>query len=401
MSTSPDIPASVIREVAVLGATGSIGASALDVIARHPDRLHANVLAAGSKVDALLALCRTHQPRHAVIADEQAFAALRDGLKQAGLSTQAHAGGQALQDLVAGDACDTVVAAIVGAAGLSSTLAAASAGKRLLLANKESLVLAGELLMRTARDAGAVIVPIDSEHNAIFQCIPDGNDQACLRRITLTASGGPFRGRSRSQLANVTPAQAIAHPKWDMGPKISVDSATLMNKGLEVIEAHHLFRIAHDRIEVLVHPQSLVHSLVEFVDGSTLAQLGLPDMRTALAVGLGWPDRIASGVAGLDLLQHGRLDFEAPDMDAFPCLQLAFDALAAGGTAPAMLNAANEIAVSAFLQDRIAFLSIPALVQDTLAALAAVPADSLETLLAADAQARRHATHCIEQGLAA
>jgi 1-deoxy-D-xylulose-5-phosphate reductoisomerase len=385
------------RSIAVLGATGSIGTSALDVIARHPDLLHAGVLAAGSNVDALLALCATHRPRHAVIADESAYATLRDGLRELGLSTQAHAGAAALDALVAGNDCDTVVAAIVGAAGLSSTLAAARAGKRLLLANKESLVLAGELLTGVARDAGARIVPIDSEHNAIFQCLPDDNARNGLQRIFLTASGGPFRGRTRAQLADVTPAQAVAHPKWNMGPKISVDSATLMNKGLEVIEAHHLFCLPGERIGVLVHPQSLVHSLVEFVDGSTLAQLGLPDMRTALAVGFGWPARIASGVAGLDLLAHGRLDFEPPDLDAFPCLRLAFDALAVGGTAPAMLNAANEIAVSAFLQGRVGFLSIPALVEDTLSALPRQPADSLDILIAADADARRHATQAISR----
>ncbi|HVI25010.1 MAG TPA: 1-deoxy-D-xylulose-5-phosphate reductoisomerase [Xanthomonadaceae bacterium] len=381
-----------MKRVAVLGATGSIGASALDVIARHPDRLRAGVLAAGSRVDALVALCVAHRPAHAVIADEGGYAALRDGLAAAGLDTQAHAGDAALEALVAGDACDTVVAAIVGAAGLASTLAAAHAGKRILLANKESLVLAGELLMDAARAHGACIVPVDSEHNAIFQCLPDADARAGLRRILLTASGGPFRGRARDSLRAVTPAQAVAHPKWNMGPKISVDSATLMNKGLEVIEAHHLFGVGADAIDVLVHPQSLVHSLVEFVDGSTLAQLGLPDMRTALAVGFGWPQRIASGVAGLDLLQHGRLDFEPPDLDAFPCLRLAYAALAAGGTAPATLNAANEVAVSAFLQGRIAFLDIPALVEDTLAALPAAPARSLDALRDADAAARVHAT---------
>ena len=380
-----------MRNVAVLGATGSIGTSALDVIARHPDAMRASVLAAGSRVDALVELCRTHRPAHAVIADETAYAALRDGLRAAGLDTQAHAGAQALAELAAGDGCDTVVAAIVGAAGLDSTLAAARAGKRLLLANKESLVLAGELLMRTAHDAGATIVPIDSEHNAIFQCLGGCQDRAEVARIVLTASGGPFRGRTRADLAAVTPAQAVAHPKWDMGPKISVDSATLMNKGLEVIEAHHLFGLPGERIDVLVHPQSLVHSLVEFIDGSTLAQLGLPDMRTALAVGLGWPRRIASGVGGLDLRAHGRLDFEAPDLDTFPCLRLAYDALAAGGTAPAMLNALDEIAVSAFLQGRIAFLDIPATIEDGLAALPVTPADSLDALLDADARARAFA----------
>lgn len=380
------------RRVAVFGATGSIGASALDVIVRHPDRYRATVLAAGTQVQALVALCAVHRPLHAVIADEARYAELRDGLRAAGLDTQPHAGAAALDQLAASDACDTLVAAIVGAAGLSSTLAAAEAGKRILLANKESLVLAGELLMQRATAAGAEIIPIDSEHSAIFQCLRSRDaslDQAGVRRILLTASGGPFRGRSRAELAEVTPAQAVAHPKWSMGPKISVDSATLMNKGLEVIEAHHLFNIPGERIEVLVHPQSLVHSLVEFVDGSTLAQMGLPDMRTTLAVGLGWPQRIESGVAGLDLLAQGRLDFEAPDTDAFPCLGLAWQAMAAGGTAPAVLNAANEVAVSAFLQGRVAFLAIPSLVANALSTLPTASADTLEGLLAADQRARQ------------
>jgi len=290
-----------------------------------------------------------------------------------------------------------VVAAIVGAAGLSSTLAAARAGKRLLLANKESLVLAGELLMREVAASGATLVPIDSEHNAIFQCLPEGRADG-VARIILTASGGPFRGRSREALADVTPAQAVAHPKWSMGPKISVDSATLMNKGLEVIEAHHLFGMPGGRIDVLVHPQSLVHSFVEFVDGSTLAQLGLPDMRTTLAVGLAWPERVASGVAGLDLIaQGGRLDFEPPDLQAFPALRLAFEALDAGGTAPAQLNALNEEAVSAFLQGRIGFLDIPALVEDGLAALPPTRAESLDVLHAADQAARRYAHAAISR----
>ncbi len=379
------------RQVAILGATGSIGTSALDVIARHPEQMRASVLAAGSNVDALLALCRTHRPDHAAIADPTLFERLRDGLADAGLATEAHAGHAAIETLAASAACDTVVAAIVGAAGLASTLAAARAGKRLLLANKESLVLAGTLLTREAAAAGAEIIPIDSEHNAIFQCLRsrDASLDAGVRRIILTASGGPFRGRSRAALETVTVAQAVAHPKWSMGPKISVDSATLMNKGLEVIEAHHLFNVPGSRIDVLVHPQSLVHSLVEFIDGSTLAQMGLPDMRTTLAVGLGWPRRIESGVAGLDLLSHGRLDFEAPDLDAFPCLRLAWQAMDAGGSAPAILNAANEVAVSAFLQGRIGFLSIPALVEHTLSTLSCTAADTLDALLAADAQARQ------------
>ena len=393
--------APALRNVAVLGATGSIGASALDVIARHPDRYRASVLVAGNNVQALLALCAAHRPADAVIADEALYARLRDGLSEAGLPTRAHAGMAALDTLVAAPDCDIVVAAIVGAAGLSSTLAAARAGKRLLLANKESLVLAGELVTAAADAAGAEIIPIDSEHNAIFQCLRSRQAQADVSRIVLTASGGPFRGCSRADLAQVTREQAVAHPKWSMGPKISVDSATLMNKGLELIEAHHLFGVGRERLDVLVHPQSLVHSLVEFVDGSTLAQLGLPDMRTSLAVGLGWPERIGSGVGGLDLLKHARLDFEAPDTDAFPCLQLAWDAMAAGGTAPAVLNAANEVAVSAFLQGQIGFLSIPALVEDALAALPAAPADSLDVLLAADAEARRLTTRNLASHLSA
>jgi 1-deoxy-D-xylulose-5-phosphate reductoisomerase len=384
-----DLMPAVSRRVAVLGATGSIGTSALDVIARHPGVLRATVLAAGSNVAALVELCRAHAPDHAVIADEKRFAELRDALTAAGLATEPHAGSEALDALVASDACDTVVAAIVGAAGLSSTLAAAHAGKRLLLANKESLVLAGELVIAAADAAGAVIVPIDSEHNAVFQCLGSREAGAQVRRIVLTASGGPFRGRSRASLEAVTVAQAVAHPKWSMGPKISVDSATLMNKGLELIEAAHLFNVGRDRLDVLVHPQSLVHSLVEFIDGSTLAQLGLPDMRTALSIGLGWPQRIDSGVAGLDLLRHGTLEFEAPDLEAFPCLRLAWSALEAGGAAPAVLNAANETAVSAFLQGKIGFLAIPALVEDALAAHAHAPAESLDALLAADGLARQ------------
>lgn len=393
-----------MRQVAVLGATGSIGASALDVIGRHPDRLRASVLAAGRNVDALLELCRRFRPAHAVIADESRYAALADGLRAAGLETSPHAGLAAIDELVAEErTCDTVVAAIVGAAGLPSTLAAARAGKRIALANKESLVLAGDLVMRAAREADACIVPVDSEHNAIFQCLPGcggsgERDVRGLRRIVLTASGGPFRGRTRESLVDVTPAEAIAHPRWSMGPKISVDSASLMNKGLEVIEAHHLFGLDADRIDVLVHPQSLVHSLVEFVDGSTLAQLGLPDMRTALAVGLGWPERIESGVSGLDLVaQGGRLDFEAPDLDAFPCLRLAGQALRAGGTAPATLNAANEVAVEAFLAGRIGFLDIPALVESALSAHPAAPAADLDTLWCADAAARAHVDRAVDR----
>lgn len=387
-----------MQRVAVLGATGSIGTSALDVIARHPQRLRASVLAAGSNVEALLALCARHRPDDALVADESGFAALRDGLAALGLATRPHAGAAALAALAADAGSDTVVAAIVGAAGLDSTLAAVRAGKRVLLANKESLVLAGELLIGEATRAGADIVPIDSEHNAVYQCLHGGGAHAGVRRIALTASGGPFRGRSRASLGQVTPAEAVAHPKWSMGPKISVDSATLMNKGLELIEAHHLFGLPGDRLDVLVHPQSLVHALVSFVDGSMLAQLGLPDMRTALAVGLGWPERLDSGVDALDLLAQGRLEFEPPDLATFPCLRLAREAMDAGGTAPAMLNAANEVAVSAFLQGRIGFLSIAALVEHTLAALPTRPAESLAALQDADRHARGRAEATIASG---
>ena len=385
------------QRVAVLGATGSIGTSALDVIARHPGQMRASVLAAGNNVAALVQLCVQHRPDHAVIANPSQYAHLRDGLAAAGLVTQAHAGDAAIASLAGSDQCDTVVAAIVGAAGLGSTLAAARAGKRLLLANKESLVMAGHLVMAAARQAGCEIIPIDSEHNAIFQCLRsrDASPQSGVRKIVLTASGGPFRGWNAAQLADVTPAQAVAHPRWSMGPKISVDSASLMNKGLEVIEAHHLFDIPGSRIDVVVHPQSLVHSLVEFVDGSMLAQLGLPDMRTSLAVGLGWPQRLTSGVSGLDLVAQGRLDFEAPDRQAFPCLDLAWQAMETGGIAPAVLNAANEVAVAAFLGGNIGFAGIPAVVAQALTAVSDGQSDSIDALLDADLRARQAASSAI------
>ena len=374
---------------ALLGATGSIGGSTLDVVARHPERFRVGALSAHRKVDELVALCARFTPDVAVIADGSLLDALAAGLRARGLATRPAAGADALDAVAADPAHDTVVAALVGAAGVSSTLAAARAGKRLLLANKESVVLAGELLVEAARAGGATILPVDSEHNAIFQCLPADGTRGGVRRLLLTASGGPFRGRRRDTLAAVTPAEACAHPNWSMGRKISVDSATLMNKGLEVIEAHHLFGIAADAIEVVVHPQSIVHSLVDYVDGSMLAQLGNPDMRTAIAYGLAWPERIDSGVAPLDLAALARLDFEAPDREAFPCLDLAWAALDAGGAAPAVLNAANEVAVAAFLHGRLAFPGIPVLIR---ACLDAVPGGSAVTLaqrLDADATARR------------
>jgi len=377
-----------IRNIALLGATGSIGLSTLDVIARHPDKYRAAALSANSKVDDLLNICAKFKPDTAVIAEPGCYPALRDGLKKLGLATQAMAGPEALNELAAAPQFDTVLAAIVGAAGMHSTLAAAKAGKHLLLANKESVVVAGEILMRTARENGAKILPIDSEHNAIYQCLPvNGNDKS-VRRLLLTASGGPFRGRTRESLASITPQQACAHPNWVMGRKISVDSATLMNKGLEVIEAHHLFNISAEKIEVVVHPQSIIHSLVDYVDGSVLAQLGNPDMRTAIAYGLAWPERIDSGVAPLDLIALSRFDFERPNLNVFPCLALAFHALTLGGTAPTVLNAANEIAVEAFLNEKLSFLDIANVIESTLSVFSAEPVRDLDVLMAVDNQAR-------------
>ena len=380
-----------LKNIALLGATGSIGGSTLDVVARHPDRYRVGALSAHTKVDELVALCAKFRPDVAVIADPAKLDQLADGLRAHGLATQPLAGADALDAIAADPAFDTVVAALVGAAGVASTLAAARAGKRLLLANKESIVLAGDLLMQAAAAGGATILPVDSEHNAIFQCLPAPGARGGVRRLLLTASGGPFRGRRRADLAAITPDQACAHPNWSMGRKISVDSATLMNKGLEVIEAHHLFGLPADAIEVVVHPQSIVHSLVDYLDGSMLAQLGHPDMRTAIAYGLAWPERIDSGVAPLDLAALARLDFEAPDHAAFPCLDLAYRALRAGGGTPAVLNAANEVAVSAFLQGRLGFLGIPDLIQACLDALPGGPAHTLEQLLDTDAAARRMA----------
>jgi len=389
--------AGTIKNIALLGATGSIGLSTLDVIARHPDRYRAAALSAHSRVEDLLGLCAKFKPDVAVIADPDGYLALRDGLKSLGLSTKAMSGPDALCEVAIASEFDTVLAAIVGAAGMPSTLAAAGAGKRLLLANKESVVVAGEILMRTARENKAEILPIDSEHNAIYQCMPVDGKHHAVRRLLLTASGGPFRGRTRESLASITPDQACAHPNWVMGRKISVDSATLMNKGLEVIEAHHLFNIDAEQIEVVVHPQSIIHSLVDYVDGSVLAQLGNPDMRTAIAYGLSWPERIDSGVAPLDLIALSRFDFEKADTDVFPCLALAFEALKLGGTAPAILNAANEIAVAAFLDEKLSFLDIANVIDATLSAISAEPVRDLDVLLAVDHQARQKAQEFVNK----
>ncbi|WP_091334378.1 1-deoxy-D-xylulose-5-phosphate reductoisomerase [Frateuria terrea] len=379
------------RRVAVLGATGSIGGSTLDVIARHPERFRASVLVANRNVEALVAACVAHRPKLAIVADPAMEGALARQLANAGVRCEVASGDDAITAAAAGPLCDTVVAAIVGAAGLESTLAAARAGKRLLLANKESIVMAGPLLLAALREGGGELVPVDSEHNAIFQCLPGGRpdlDAHGVRRLILTASGGPFRGKGRAELASVTPDQACKHPNWVMGRKISVDSATLMNKGLEVIEAHHLFGAAPDRIEVVVHPQSMIHSMVEYADGSVLAQLGNPDMRTAIAHALAWPERIEAGVAPLDLAACAPLAFEKPDLETFRCLALAFAALREGGDAPAILNAANEVAVEAFLAGALPFLSIADLVEGVLAELPAQPVVDVQALRERDAQAR-------------
>ena len=379
------------RQIAVLGATGSIGGSTLDVIARHPERFRASVLAAHRQVEALADLCIRHRPALAVIGDPALEGELARRLSAAGVDCAVAAGPGAISEAASGSLCDTVVAAIVGAAGLDSTLAAARAGKRLLLANKESIVMAGPLLLAALHQGGGELIPIDSEHNAIFQCLPGGRPdlgRSGVRRLILTASGGPFRGRGRAELAGITPEQACRHPNWSMGRKISVDSATLMNKGLEVIEAHHLFQAAPDAIQVLVHPQSLVHSLVEYIDGSVLAQLGNPDMRTAIAHALAWPDRVESGVPPLDLAAHAALHFEAPDLATFRCLALAFQALRAGGDATAILNAANEVAVEAFLAGALPFLSIADVVESVLMELPPQAVVDVQSLTERDRMAR-------------
>jgi len=382
------------RQLAVLGATGSIGGSTLDIVARHPQRFRASVLTAHRQVDALAALCEKFRPDLAVIGDPALEGELARRLAAAGVRCDVASGHDAITAAASGDLCDTVVAAIVGAAGLDSTLAAARAGKRLLLANKESIVMAGELLLAALREGGGELIPVDSEHNAIFQCLPGGHPDLArsgVRRLILTASGGPFHRRTRAELAGVTPDQACRHPKWSMGRKISVDSATLMNKGLEVIEAHYLFQAPPDAIEVLVHPQSLVHSLVEYVDGSVLAQLGNPDMRTAIAHALAWPERVESGVTPLDLAAHGTLQFEAPDLDTFRCLALAFQALRAGGDASAILNAANEVAVEAFLAGALSFLQIADVVESVLMELPPQAVVDVRSLTERDRAAREAA----------
>ncbi|MCU0803635.1 MAG: 1-deoxy-D-xylulose-5-phosphate reductoisomerase [Burkholderiales bacterium] len=381
-----------MQRVAILGATGSIGRSTLDVIARHPERFEVAALTANRQAADLVELAARHRPRYIAAADAVGAAELVRAVRERGLRCEVLAGPSALAAVAASDDVDTVMAAIVGAAGLASSLAAAAAGKKILLANKEALVMAGPLFMQAVAEGGASLLPIDSEHNAIFQCLPPHRpgrlDAGGVRRILLTGSGGPFRTRPRSELASVTPDEACAHPTWNMGRKISVDSATMMNKALEIIEAHWLFGVPSERIEVVVHPQSVVHSMVEYADGSVLAQLGHPDMRTPIAQALAYPERIEAGVGGLDLAAVGTLSFERPDFARFPALPLAYRVLAAGGTAPATFSAANEVAVAAFLAGTLPFLEITRVIETALARMPSQAANSLEDVLEADRNAR-------------
>jgi 1-deoxy-D-xylulose-5-phosphate reductoisomerase len=398
-----------VLQVTLLGATGSIGASTLDVIARHPDRYEMYAITANTSVDVMNELCQQWMPRYAVMNDADSASELSEKLQANNIATVVLSGEAGLLQVVEDTAVDCVVAAIVGAAGLVPTLAAAAAGKRVLLANKEALVMSGKLFMDTARDNNAILMPVDSEHNAIFQCMPDNlienhssvkmaNRQANsgIERILLTASGGPFRTWSAERLHDVTPEQAVNHPNWDMGKKISVDSATLMNKGLELIEAYWLFDMDITNIDVVIHPQSVIHSMVTYNDGSVVAQLGNPDMRTPIAHALAWPERIASGVEPLNIIDVAKLDFEQPDLERFPCLRLCYEAIKMGGSATTILNAANEVAVAAFLDEKVGFNDIAVLIDQTLnKANITNDVSSLEGILKADAEARTITNECI------
>ena len=381
-----------MQSITILGATGSIGVSTLDVLARHPDKYKVFALTAHAKVDELAAQCEQFRPAHAVVGTAEAAQRLSGLLREKGLRTEVAYGEDALCAVASSPNTDTVMAAIVGAAGLAPTLAAARAGKKILLANKEALVMSGQLFMDAVEENGAILLPIDSEHNAIFQSLPQSYARsprgAGVAKILLTASGGPFLARAVETLEAVTPDQACKHPNWVMGRKISVDSATMMNKGLEVIEAHWLFGAPASLIEVVIHPQSVIHSMVSYIDGSVIAELGNPDMRTPIANALAFPDRIESGVAQLDLTAIGTLQFEKPDYQRFPCLALAFEALEAGGTAPALLNAANEVAVQAFLEHRIGFRDIDRVIARVMHENDHGAASSIEAVMAQDARAR-------------
>jgi 1-deoxy-D-xylulose-5-phosphate reductoisomerase len=384
-----------IRHLTILGSTGSIGVSTLDVVTRHPDRFQIIALTANHSIEKMLEQCRLFRPRYAVMLDKDSGEKLHTKVRAAGISTEVIWGVESLEKVASLPEVDTVMAAIVGSAGIRPTFAAARAGKQVLLANKETLVMAGRIFMDVVKQHHATLLPIDSEHNAIFQSLPHHftGDLAAVgvRRILLTASGGPFRQSSLASLEQVTPEQACAHPNWVMGQKISVDSATMMNKGLEVIEAHWLFNAAPEKIQVVIHPQSVIHSMVEYVDGSVLAQLGNPDMRTPIAHALGLPDRIETGVAPLDMFKIGRLDFEEPDFKRFPCLGLAYQALAAGGSTPAILNAANEVAVESFLKRRMPFTAISVMIKQVMQSVSRKDIASLEDVLEADREAREKA----------
>lgn len=388
-----------MQHITILGATGSIGVSTLDVLARHPERYRVYALTAQRRVEELAAQCERFKPEVAVVGSAQAAQALSSLLREKGVKTAVEYGEAALCAVASAPGCDAVMAAIVGAAGLAPTLAAARAGKKILLANKEALVMSGRLFMDAVAQSGAVLLPIDSEHNAIFQCLPQAYRrnpaQHGVAKVLLTASGGPFLKRAVETLENVTPEEAVAHPNWVMGRKISVDSATMMNKGLEVIEAHWLFGAKAEQIEVVIHPQSVIHSMVSYVDGSVLAQLGNPDMRTPIAHALAYPERIASGVATIDLAQVGQLVFQRPDFERFPCLKLAYDALLAGGTAPAILNAANEVAVEAFLERKIGFRAIDRLIARVMDQLPHGEVGDVDALLEQDRHAREAAQSLI------
>ncbi|MFZ9497294.1 MAG: 1-deoxy-D-xylulose-5-phosphate reductoisomerase [Polynucleobacter sp.] len=388
----------ITRKLCILGSTGSIGVNTLDVIRAHPDQFKVTALTAGRQIERLAEQCLEFKPKIAVVHSAADAKTLQELLKGKGLSIAVHHGEAGLMSAVTESECDTVMAAIVGAAGLLPTLRAAELGKRVLLANKESLVMSGDIFMNAAIQGGAELLPIDSEHNAIFQCLPPHftnpkhtirmKERLGVEEIWLTASGGPFRNTPIDQLANITPDQACAHPNWVMGRKISVDSATMMNKGLEVIEAHWLFGLPLEQIKVLIHPESVVHSMVRYRDGSVMAQLGQPDMRTPIAFGLAWPNRIDAGVAPLDLTQLSGLHFTEPDLQRFPCLGLAFAAAKQGGTSPTVLNAANEIAVAAFLENRLPYLKIAQAVEFALNQLPGQKAGSLDEVLAVDREAR-------------
>lgn len=382
-----------MKGICILGATGSIGVSTLDVVARHPDRYKVVALTANGNIDALFEQCLQHRPEYAVVANPDNVRAFKDKLAGTPIADiKVLAGADALAQVATLDKVDAVMAAIVGAAGLLPTLAAAKAGKTVLLANKEALVMSGQIFMQAVAESGATLLPIDSEHNAIFQCMPAGytagHRAKQARRILLTASGGPFRQTPLADLEHVTPEQAVAHPKWDMGRKISVDSATMMNKGLELIEACLLFDMDPDAIQVVIHPQSIIHSMVDYVDGSVLAQMGNPDMRTPIAHAMAWPERFDSGVEPLNIFQVKHMDFEQPDLQRFPCLKLAYQAIKAGGIMPTVLNAANEIAVDAFLNERVRFTDIAKIIERSMARFEPEAADTLEHVLDADRRAR-------------